>query len=305
MRPVVYIDVLFFLNFIINSVLFLLTGMIVSERVKIIRLMGVSALASIYTVLVFVPSVSFLTSGMGKILFSGFFIRLLFGKMRFGKLVKDTLIFLTLSFGLAGTVFALFFLTGLGTKLGAVMSGGEFYFNIDITYLFSGAILFYLLVAVFSENCKTVLPREELIKEIVIENDGKKIKVKALIDTGCHLKEPASARPVVIVPLPLGQRLCKCPKELERFYKEEKNIDRFTDLGLKIIPFCTVTGQWEIMAGFDAEMLEVDGKSYGKNDFVIAVSGYSFSDNFDGIINPEILTGGIKNEVDNKNLAEV
>ena len=84
-----------------------------------------------------------------------------------------------------------------------------------------------------------------------------------------------------------------------------ENVDEFTDLGLKIIPFCTVTGQWEIMAGFDAERLEIDVKSYGKNDFVIAVSGYSFSDNFDGIINPEILTGGIKNEVDNKILAEV
>ncbi len=305
MRPVVYIDVLFFLNFIINSVLFLLTGMIVSEKVKIIRLMGVSAFASIYTVLVFVPSVSFLTSGLGKILFSGVSIRLLFGKMRFGKLVKDTLIFLTLSFGLAGTVFALFFLTGLGTKLGAVMSGGEFYFNIDITYLLSGAILFYLLVAVFSENCKTVLSECELIKEAVLENKGKKIAFKILVDTGCHLKEPVSARPVIIVPLSLGQKICECPNGLKNFFENEKKQEEFSGEGLKIIPFYTVTGQWEIMPGFEAEKLVVDGKTYETKDFVVAVTEYNLSDNFDGIINPEILTGGIKNEMDNKTLAEV
>ena len=105
MKPVVYIDVLFFLNLIVNSALFLMTGIILSQKVKIIRLMGVSTLASFYTVLVFVPSVNFLVSGVGKMIFSAVFVRLLFGKMRFGKLVKDTLVFLTLSFGLAGTVF--------------------------------------------------------------------------------------------------------------------------------------------------------------------------------------------------------
>ncbi len=305
MRPVVYIDVLFLLNFIMNSVLFLLTEMIVSQRVKLYRLMGVSALASLYSVLVFIPSAGLLVSGLGKVIFSGVFIRLLFGKMRFGMLLKDTLIFLTLSFGLAGAVFALFFLTELGTRVGAIMSSGEFYFNIDIIYLLAGAVLFYLLLAVFSENCKTVLPQGELIKEFVIVNNGKKVNVRTLIDTGCHLKEPVSARPVIIVPFSLGQSLCKCPKELEMFYKSGKNLEKFTKFGFKIIPFCTVAGQWEIMAGFDAEKLIVDGKSYGCKDFVIAVAEYSFSDNFDAIINPEILIGGKENEVDNKAVAKV
>ncbi len=305
MKPVVYIDVLFFLNFIINSVLFLLTGIILSQRVKILRLMGTSALASVYTVLVFMPSMSFLVSGLGKIVFSGVFIRLLFGKMRFGKLVKDTLIFLTLSFGLAGTVFALFFLTGLGAKMGAVMSGGEFYFNIDITYLLSGATLFYLLVAVFSENCKTVLPECELIKETVLENKGKKVAFRVLVDTGCHLKEPVSARPVIIVPLSLGRKICECPIALKNFFEKGKKQENFMEDGLKIIPFYTVAGQWEIMPGFEAEGLVIDGKTYETKDFVVAVTEYSLSDNFDGIINPELLIGGMEYEVDKMAVAEV
>ncbi len=304
MRPVVYIDVLFFLNFIINSIIFLLTGMILSRRVKIIRLILVSTLASLYSVLVFIPSAGFLVSSMGKIFFSGFFIRLLFGKMRFGNLVKDTLIFLTLSFGLAGTVFALFFLTGIGTKVGAIMSGGEFYFNIDITYLLTGVALFYLLVAVFSENCRRVLPKGELIKEAVLINDGKRINFKTLIDTGCHLKEPVSGRPVIIVPFCLGQHICKCPEELKKFFEKGEKRGNFPGKELKVIPFYTVAGQWEVMTGFDAEMLVIEGKTYNTEDFVVAVSERRMSDDFDAIINPEIIIGGKENEVDNKILAE-
>ena len=184
------------------------------------------------------------------------------------------------------------------------MSGGEFYFNVDITYLLAGVILFYLLVAVFSENSKTVLSQGEMIRETVVENRGKRATFRTLIDTGCRLKEPITARPVIIVPLSLGQTICECPIELKKFFEKEKKQGDFTEKGLKIIPFYTVAGQWEIMPGFDAEKLIIDGKSYSKNEFVVAVAEYSLSDNFDAIINPEIIIGGKENEVDKMVFAE-
>ena len=100
MKPVIYIDTLFLINFIFNMLIFYMSAYILRKEIKALRIFLVSALASLYGVLMFFPDFSIFYTGVSKILFMVLFSKLLFSSHTLKMLIKESLVCFSVSVGL-------------------------------------------------------------------------------------------------------------------------------------------------------------------------------------------------------------
>ena len=66
MKPVVYVDVLFLVNFLVNFSLLYLTGKILRLKIKYLRVFGAAGAGALYAVLMFLPEKIY-TNGVSDI----------------------------------------------------------------------------------------------------------------------------------------------------------------------------------------------------------------------------------------------
>ena len=139
MSPVVYIDVLFFVNLFINYILLFLTAKTIHLYPGKIRMLAGSALGALYSVMMFFPDMQFAFSLTAKILFSMAMVAVSYnikGVMLYFKAL-GTFYLVTLALG--GGVLALFYFTGIGARVDAVIKNGILYMNLPLSFLIFAA----------------------------------------------------------------------------------------------------------------------------------------------------------------------
>lgn len=188
---IVYVDGVFLLNFCINYLLLLcsarLGGFVIARR----RLALGAAVGGLYAVLVFLPPLEFLLHPLCKIGAAVVMVLVSFGASR--RLLRPTLILFAVSFGLGGAVYGVSYFGGRGLTL----QNGVFYSYGDIRLLaLAGALCYgvfsFLLRRTADATSRQVLPA-------VLRIGDKTIGLRALVDTGNHLVDPATNRPVLVV----------------------------------------------------------------------------------------------------------
>lgn len=189
---VVYIDLLFLLNLIINYLLLLAAARLAGEIIHRLR-MGLGAgLGALYAVLVFLPGLGFLLHPMCKLGAAVLMLLCAFGGSR--RLLRVTLVFFGVSAAFGGGIFAIELLGGKGLSL----KNGIFYSSMDLRLiLLSAAICYVLITLVFRRTAKHGGPGRELVPAI-LSLSGKKVALTALVDTGNTLTDPVTNRPVMI-----------------------------------------------------------------------------------------------------------
>lgn len=238
-----YVDSLFFLNFIMNLYLLMLVDKTAYGMAKRGRLLAGAAAGAACFLLPFLmtapAAVKFFlgvaagTAGMLCIAFPVKSLRM------FLKLLERLALY---SFGLGGGILFLLrcmpglrdYLTGV---LGILGMGG----------------LFYLLFGRF----RCARDMEHSLCRAVLSLDGKRVEATALVDSGNSLTEPISGKPVSIVERKLFDSLWEKTPE-----------------GFRAIPYHSVGKKRGIMPGFllPGLRLEIEGMTYIFNDVYIAVS---------------------------------
>ncbi len=244
-----YVDSLFFLNFIMNLYLLMLVDKTAYGRAGKGRLLAGAAVGAACFVLPFLlrgPAVLKILLGMGAgsagMLCIAFPVKSL---RMFLKLLERLVLY---SFGLGGAMLFLIrclpglrrYLTGVSGILGM---GG----------------LFFLLFGRFRDGRN---PENSLCRA-VLSREGKRAEAAALIDSGNSLTEPVSGKPVCIVDRTLFDRLW------------DKSPDAF-----RAIPYHSIGKRRGIMPGFllPGLQLEIEGMTYVFNDVYVAVSEEAISE---------------------------
>ncbi len=242
---IVYLDILFFINFLMNYFVISICTAIVPGRSKYKRKILASILGGIYGVGFFVPDLDFLYSVLSVFIFSAVLVAIIFCPCKASEFFKILGVFYLSSFLLSGGIYMLLPLFG-----GGVVRN-------NIIYTKSGyLILFGIIVGIGVILCvkyirKNLGRREYFIK---IRYKDQTVRSSGIVDTGNTLKDPVSGEGVIVIDKSVLERL---------FFPgcNEFNLGEWIDdKDLRIIPYKTVANEG-VMMGFLADEVVLEGKT--------------------------------------------
>ncbi len=253
---VVYVDILFLENFIVN--LFLLYAMVRSLGINLIykKCILSSIIGAIYSVSVFLIRSNILDSLLFKLLVSFIMVCVITGLKDIYYLIKANLIFLSFSFLLAGLCIFI------------EISGSRNIYAFIFAFSYKDFIVAFMSVVLLVDRLyyfvKERLSFTNYIFPIEINMPNKCIQINSFLDTGNELKEPITNLPVVLV-----------EKDL---IKDEDILDDKTFF----IPYVAADGTHGTMKAFKPENFKINknGKVI-EREVMVAITEAKFSKNND------------------------
>lgn len=256
-----YLDVIFFENLIMNSIILYATSIILKIKPKIIRIIISSIIGSIYVIILYITKMKIYTSIISKIILSIIMIYIAFNPQNAKRMWKQILIFYLTSFVFGGVaLYLIYFLKPQNILIKDGIFVGEYVLKVVIL----GAIFAMLIIKISLKIIKTRLNSKDMYCEIKIKLNNKEIKTKAMIDTGNLVKEPITNTPVIIVESTLLENII--PKEILNNLEEilGGNLDKIpTNIQmnyiskLRCIPFKSLGKENGMLLGIKADEIEV------------------------------------------------
>ncbi|WP_438433424.1 sigma-E processing peptidase SpoIIGA [Gorillibacterium sp. sgz500922] len=197
---VVYVDLLFLINLLIDGALLLVTAWTLKTVYRLWRIAAAAALGALYVVLLFFPNPSFLFSFGAKALVSLAMLAIAFGYGGLGRYLRHLGAFYLVNFAVAGGIFALSYLlmSSDGLMAGILFSrlgGMPFSSGLLGVLLCCFLWLFYRLF----QSSRTRQQLSARLAEVRIELGGHAYSCAGLVDTGNQLYDPLTRTPVMII----------------------------------------------------------------------------------------------------------
>lgn len=262
MKPVIYIDVLFFVNLFINYILLFLTSKIGRLKPGKWRLWIGSLVGAVYSVLMFFPSLEFGYTAMAKFMFSMALVAVAFNIKGIKLYFKTLGIFYLVTLAAGGGVLALFYFTGAGAAMGAVISNGILYMNLPWQFLAFAIGVSCLGIRFVCRMMQSRLAKSNMYMWLNISLGQKKVTLNALVDTGNTLREPISDYPVIIAEYDKLKPIL--PNEILDIFENDSeiNLEAITKLSgkseianrLRLIPFCSLGKDNGMLLGFKPDL---------------------------------------------------
>ncbi|MCM1115544.1 MAG: sigma-E processing peptidase SpoIIGA [Clostridium sp.] len=259
---VIYVDVLFVLNFFISYLLLLLTKQLTKTTARTYRMLIAAFVGGVYALVILAPKLHFLVTVFGKLLVSAFMVLLAFGFSRLAVYLKALAFFYFSNILFLGIVLAfwLFFKPD-----GIVINNDVVYFDIPAIVLLLSALTAYIISILVIRIYNRTISKKE-IYSLTIYKNGQAYHLFAFLDSGNKLKEPFSNYPVIIADS------SKIAFEAER-----------------IIPYNTVGGEGMLKAFKPDKIIVSNGKSSFESERVYVALSTVESKDFSAILNPELL----------------
>lgn len=269
----IYIDIVLVENLIMNYIILLATGIVLKIKIKHVRLILASLLGATYSIMSYSGLIKIYNNFLLKIILSILIIYIAYNPQSVKKMWKDLLFFYLISFVFGGAAFALIYII---KPQDILMKNGLFLGTYPLKTVILGTIVAFLIVISTFSIVKRKITSKDLICEIEIGIENKKIETKALVDTGNMLKEPITNTPVVVVEhtllynyLPkellnnlekiIGGDLEKIPEEIKNKYSSK----------LKLIPYTSLGKQNGMLLGIKADYIITKKEEKTKKDNVI------------------------------------
>lgn len=252
---VVYIDLLFGLNFVANYLLLLGAGRLGGGVLCRWRIALGAALGAAYATVAFLPGWDWLAQWPCKVGLAVCMVLCAYGGER--RLLRITLLFFALSAGLAGAV--------LGAELlgnaSLTLQAGVLYTQMDLRLMLLLFVACYFVLSLFFRRMGQHHPRE--LVEVELSFPQRQVCLTALRDTGHTLSDPATNRPVMVVTgedylwlLPPNADLT-APIETARLCHEQGV------KGIRLIPYRAVGVELGVLLAIPVSQVKINGKKAG------------------------------------------
>jgi stage II sporulation protein GA (sporulation sigma-E factor processing peptidase) len=316
LEQIVYLDVIFVENFLINFLLVYIVARYCSLKAKIWR-MSISALfGSSYVLIIFTGS-SIAFSAFIKILVSFLMIFIAFGFESKKQFFKRVILFYITAFILSGAIIAVFYMTNASFES---ISGSFVIRDVKYWHLIVGGLCANILVKIAFDYLDNHYRNSK--KRIVIKLNlwDKSIRINALLDSGNSLKDPITGKPVIVVYTKaireiLPERyLNLLEKEVSQITQNQPNYELLyqlnstslernctnKQLNFKMMPYKALGVEDGKLLAFSIDSIEITAKdnSILVKDPMIALYDRPLSANnyYEAIAYPEIIEGVIFNE---------
>ena len=284
MKPVIYADTLFLFNFLMNTLILIITAKFIHIKIGCLRLGAAAALGAVYSVLMFFPQYEVLYTLIIKAAVLFGIEYLAFGGKGIWRIVKNFLVFILVNVALGGTVTALIFLTDFGTAVGSVVTHGGIYMNMSPFVLIFALAGTYLLLGVYQNMSKRKLLQKSLLQRVVIDYKGKTAEANIFADTGCFLCDPVTDAPAMVVEYKTVKWLLS--EAEQKIIENGEDVTKAYENGLRVLPFSTLGGD-NMIFGIVAD---ISGEHIKRNKVTVGITtDKKFGENYSGIVNPEML----------------
>ncbi|HLR43456.1 MAG TPA: sigma-E processing peptidase SpoIIGA [Pseudogracilibacillus sp.] len=257
---VVYLDIVILLNFLFNFILLSLTCWIIKQSVSKWRLLLGTTVATIFIPIQLLVPYAFINSATANILLSFVIVFSTFGSYN---ILKNVLYFYFISFIVGGGTIA------LHSIFEQVLLAKSFMFVVDnvqgsqtslVLLLLSSFILFHFTKGQLNEHTRDkYMYKQEY--EIAIKINGIERKTIGYVDTGNHLVDTLSRRPVVVCDGDYLQQFFTDTDWLAIQRMIEEN--QFTDLPMhmrdkvRVVPYQGVGGESKYMYTLKVEQFTI------------------------------------------------
>ena len=282
-KRMVYIDVLFCVNFVIDYLLLQFVKAVLSLRARRLRLLGAAALGGVGAFVLLLPPMPFWLSAAVSVAQAGVMIGAAFLPVSPRMFFKASGLLFCISFCFCGAmtaVEALFSPRHTMVRNSAVYIGIPPMLFVGLTLvIYAGLRLFYRLMNKgASQNCRC---------EVTVVYGGSIVRARGLVDTGNTLHEPFSGKCVLVGREEVFGKLFPAEKVLAG--AQEKAWDK----GVRLVPFSSVGGSGVLPAFHPSEITVCTGKTTVRADAYLAVSHQnSFSQDCDVIVPAELIMKG-------------
>ena len=255
---VVYVDILFLINFCMDFLSLALAGAFMHLEVRRIYLSASAALGGVYAVFAaLLPGNAILGALIGV------FVACLLCYIAYGRACRGKVFW---------CVFALFY--AASCLLGGMITGAyelfrSFFENRNELFLAitegDGKIAFFFSVLLSCAFLLTLLKRhlyfkkEEKCVDITVSRGKEKITLSALVDSGNTLCDPISGRPCIVISPKLAAPIV--PLDVLRLAKEKRTelalLSEHSRRRIRLIPADTVGGH-QLLIGYRADRITVE-----------------------------------------------
>ena len=232
----VFLDVLLVENFVVNYFLLYITSQMLRVKLRIRDYVLGALVGSLYVIVLIFPGLRLLTTVPFKLIFTIVIVTITFKKKDIPFLIKATVIFFLSSFLLAGLCI---YIEWQGLDIFTSLNG-------EIKFTYKESMMAVMIIYVSFNRVYSYLKDRfdisKLVYDVKIITKSSQLTIKAFLDTGNELREPATNLPVMVVDKNLFRNI-----DLEHY-------DKF------YIPYQVVNGSGGSMEGFKPEYIELNLK---------------------------------------------
>lgn len=298
----VYLDIVLIENLCMNYIILFATGFIMKLKMKHLRLILSSLLGSIYAILAYMQVLEIYSTMIMKIILSICMVYIAFVPKNIRAALKELLIFYLVSFVFGGCALALLYFL---KPEDIFMINGMYIGSYPLKVVLLGGIVGFVIMYIGFKVVKGRMNKKKLVYQVEIEIDGKKVELKAMLDTGNMLKDPITGTPVIIIE---KQKLYQIIPEniLENTERiiggdwEKCNENLEYRARFRIIPFSSIGKQNGMLLGFKADKIKIitDIEELVKTDVIVCIYNQIIAKNnsYSALIGLDMLEGSDKNE---------
>ena len=273
---IVYVDILFLVNFLIDYFMLLLTANVLHIKYKTYRMLCASLIGAISSLYIFIPNSNLLLEVIVKFA-TAFFMNIAafkFSSIKNFLKASGALLLITLLFG----AIINFFVKTFNPK-NIIVYNSVVYCNISAVTLVIFTVIFYmffsLIAKIFKKSSKTA--QKSSVTAFYKENH---IQFTAIVDSGNSLEDAFSKSDIIIVDESILKKLLKTSD-----FKESNLSTLF-----RIIPCSTVSGEGALQ-GYrcDKAVIKTEDVEIEVEKPVLAISKTRLNEGYEGIVNPKIL----------------
>ncbi|MNZ95900.1 Sporulation factor SpoIIGA [compost metagenome] len=305
---VVYIDLIFLMNLLIDASLLLVTAWMRKQKVIIWRLTASASLGAAYVLMMFLPELSFLFTFLVKFLFSVVMLWIAFGFGSLQSYLRNMGAFYIVNFAAAGGILGIHYLL---QNSGEVWSGiwysasGGLGFSLKIGSLFT-FVVFFIVLLWFKLVMASRRKQEKMASfyaEVVVTIQETQVRCVGLIDTGNQLTDPLSRMPVMVMEASLWRE--HLPDSLAANWTSERADNLIMEWTedesflwrdrLRLVPYRGINKGTQFMIALkpDEVVVIMDGREVRTSRVLVGLDGGSLSSEnaYRAIIHP-LLTEG-------------
>lgn len=190
---VIYLDVLLFQNFLVNTFLLTITLQTLKKRIRLLRLCFSGFIGSLYVIPMLFPKYKYLSTTPFQILMAFLMIFIAINEKNIKFLIKGTIIFIFYSMLLAGMAIY----SALRSNPNLDLSNPVINFTSKNTYL--AIMVIYIVINRIVVYVRDRKKLSNFIYSVEIYTKDVKTTVNAFLDTGNELREPVTNLPVIIL----------------------------------------------------------------------------------------------------------
>jgi stage II sporulation protein GA (sporulation sigma-E factor processing peptidase) len=299
----VYLDVIWALNLLFDSLLLYLSAIFLKRQIRIWRIIAGGFIGSLIIVLSFTPIHTYSNHPISKLLFSVFMVLIVFGYKRLSFFIKALMTLYVTTFLIGGALIGAHYFVQFDSEMSTkVMIASVTGFGDPISWLF--VLLGFPIAWHFSkrniESMEMTKIQFDQIVNVTLKINTESFTIKGLVDSGNQLYDPLSKLPVMFVSIKnmlegMAEPIIKMAADPETLILGDQQFPDDWQNKLRIVP-CRVVGQEHqliVAVKPDTIIIETKGETYlcDKGLVSFTMQQLSADDAFQCIVHPKMLTG--------------